>query len=228
MVKHQWIPRKCANSYSVNGAIRERAPGFTSRPARRAGIFSLLLGCTLALGAPAAHAATVGFTGTVTGISTLIGLDSTCAPLPFRSNIYPESTVGHSNLGDFTYSTSTCLSVGGGVSKGIFTIDFGADSFSGTFAGGSSPTDTAGISATEWLFTILSGTGRFDGASGTFEGAGLADARTRPTHVAISFIGDINAPAVPEPATWALMLLGFSGIGMVLRRARQPAMLQLA
>ena len=35
---------------------------------------------------------------------------------------------------------------------------------------------------------------------------------------------------VPEPATWGMMLLGFAGIGMVVRRSRKrnPAMLQIA
>ena len=35
---------------------------------------------------------------------------------------------------------------------------------------------------------------------------------------------------VPEPATWAMMLLGFSGIGMAIRRSRKrnPALLQIA
>jgi len=34
--------------------------------------------------------------------------------------------------------------------------------------------------------------------------------------------------AVPEPGTWALMLLGFGGIGMAMRRRRRPALAQLA
>jgi hypothetical protein len=34
--------------------------------------------------------------------------------------------------------------------------------------------------------------------------------------------------AVPEPATWAMMLLGFSGIGMAMRRRRKPALAQIA
>lgn len=37
----------------------------------------------------------------------------------------------------------------------------------------------------------------------------------------------INA-AVPEPATWAMMLLGFGGMGVALRRRRKPAVAQLA
>ena len=37
-----------------------------------------------------------------------------------------------------------------------------------------------------------------------------------------------NAPAVPEPATWAMMLLGFGAVGMVIRRRRKPVLAQLA
>ena len=38
-------------------------------------------------------------------------------------------------------------------------------------------------------------------------------------------IGDINISAVPEPATWAMLLLGFGGIGMMMRRRRDQAAL---
>ena len=39
-----------------------------------------------------------------------------------------------------------------------------------------------------------------------------------------------GTPAVPEPATWGMMLLGFAGIGMAVRRSRKrnPALLQIA
>lgn len=39
-----------------------------------------------------------------------------------------------------------------------------------------------------------------------------------------------NAPAVPEPATWAMMLLGFGGIGMTMRRKQRSngALMQVA
>jgi len=35
-------------------------------------------------------------------------------------------------------------------------------------------------------------------------------------------------PAVPEPATWGMMLLGFAGMGLTLRRRRRPALAQVA
>lgn len=36
------------------------------------------------------------------------------------------------------------------------------------------------------------------------------------------------APGVPEPATWAMMLMGFGAVGFSMRRRRQPALAQLA
>jgi len=35
-------------------------------------------------------------------------------------------------------------------------------------------------------------------------------------------------PAVPEPATWGMMLLGFAGMGLAIRRRRRPALAQIA
>jgi hypothetical protein len=43
-----------------------------------------------------------------------------------------------------------------------------------------------------------------------------------------SFGGDVNFNAVPEPATWAMMLLGFGAVGFSIRRRRTPALAQLA
>ena len=43
-----------------------------------------------------------------------------------------------------------------------------------------------------------------------------------------AYSGTLNIQAVPEPATWAMMLIGFGGIGMALRRRRQPALAQIA
>lgn len=40
--------------------------------------------------------------------------------------------------------------------------------------------------------------------------------------------GRIVMAAVPEPATWAMMLLGFGGIGFAMRRRRQPTLARVA
>ncbi|GAA4756375.1 hypothetical protein GCM10023264_24940 [Sphingomonas daechungensis] len=46
------------------------------------------------------------------------------------------------------------------------------------------------------------------------------------SNAAVYLTGD--SPAVPEPATWAMMLFGFGVAGYALRRRRQPKLAQLA
>ena len=55
----------------------------------------------------------------------------------------------------------------------------------------------------------------------SFTGAGNNNA-------AITGSVSLNAVPVPEPATWGMMLLGFAGIGMTIRRRRRPHLAQLA
>ena len=40
--------------------------------------------------------------------------------------------------------------------------------------------------------------------------------------------GTVTISAVPEPATWAFMLLGFGGMGVAMRRRRRQGLTQLA
>jgi hypothetical protein len=54
---------------------------------------------------------------------------------------------------------------------------------------------------------------------GTDADAGLAVGKTALT----SFDVSLAAPGVPEPATWAMMLLGFGGLGATLRMRRRTA-----
>lgn len=41
-------------------------------------------------------------------------------------------------------------------------------------------------------------------------------------------VTNVATGAVPEPATWAMMLLGFGGIGFAMRRKQVPALSQIA
>lgn len=43
-----------------------------------------------------------------------------------------------------------------------------------------------------------------------------------------SFGGNVAFNAVPEPATWAMMLLGFGAVGFAMRRRRTPVLAQVA
>ncbi len=163
-----------------------------------------------------AKADVLSFTGGLTGRG-VVGADASCAPL-FRGTIAPASSTGISSLGGFTYGHTACTAgAAGGRVFGTFNIDFGSDGFEGTFDGLASPTATPPLSDLNLLYTILGGTGRFLGATGTFTGIGTADPRIRPSIVSLDLNGTINAPAVPEPGTWALLILGFGMVGASMR-----------
>lgn len=75
--------------------------------------------------------------------------------------------------------------------------------------------------------SAISGTATFLGQ--TFASLGLTAGRYGYTSRADTVTVNIGG-AVPEPSTWAMMLLGIGGIGMVMRRSRKQASatLQLA
>jgi hypothetical protein len=70
--------------------------------------------------------------------------------------------------------------------------------------------------------TVLLGTGSHT----------LSFTATNTSNVLGTYSGTFNfgavPAAVPEPATWGMMLFGFAGIGMAIRRRRRPVLAQIA
>ncbi len=178
-----------------------------------------LLAVALCTGA-AAQAAVLSFTGSAAGSSIITtGGALTCSA--GQSHTAVPAGLGTSSLGNFGYISEACVIPGGAVS-GIYTINFStADSFKGTLTGTADFTSTPGLFSPNFLYTVLSGTGIYSGASGTFMGTGSIDTRNPPPQLNLRFAGSINAPAVPEPGTWAMMLIGFGGVGYSMRRRRK-------
>ena len=111
------------------------------------------------------------------------------------------------------------------ITAGVFTYDFQAgDQFFGTYTGSAAFDPTIGaVRAIENLL-VTGGTGRFVGATGSIS-----------TNGALRFVngngvysgvvsGRLDMPAVPEPATWAMMILGFGAGGSMIRRRRVAAL----
>ena len=86
---------------------------------------------------------------------------------------------------------------------------------------------TDSLTNTETMFHLLIGSGDTHYGFGVDGGSTITNLRfvTDPTDTTVSLIKQVRilaAPgAVPEPGTWALMLLGFGGIGMAVRRSRK-------
>ncbi len=135
-------------------------------------------------------------------------------------------------------------------STGDFVPPYTLD-YSTVLASISSPSGNVAGSAFDYVFSgpALSGLTIFGAHFGNQPDAGseknisalwLVDLGPAPTHTVTITNGQgvsgaqifATSPAVPEPATWAMMLLGFGGIGMEMRRSRSrrcgTALMQIA
>jgi hypothetical protein len=178
--------------------------------------------------AGAAHAATVTFTGTEMNDTPTPGPGGGCGAGQLLVSFSPGNaiTAGTSNLGAFGPSMTHCLTPPPtSYSGGVFEFDFAAgDEFSGTYSGFFSPTGTPNLLNSTVNYIVTGGTGRFLGATGTFQGIGTLDRNPlRPINNLV-LSGTLDLPAVPEPSVWATMIVGFFGMGASLRRRRAPAL----
>jgi hypothetical protein len=155
-----------------------------------------------------AEAALVEFSGSATATARP-GNNASCAPL-FQGIA---TGTGTSSFGGFNYSHTACTTGATGPVTGTYLIDFGLDQFSGSFSGTSAATATPGLFDLGFTYNILAGTGRFAGGTGSFNQIGTVDVRSGPPSRL-----SLNFAAVPEPGTWAMMLLGFAATGLALRR----------
>lgn len=116
---------------------------------------------------------------------------------------------------------------------GLYAVVVGTSSSGVTFTSGSLQALVGGVlSGSAMPFNVTDGgLGLRLGPPGVTLGAGDYQLTVDGTAAnAGSFTGNVTimAAAVPEAATWAMMLMGFAGMGLVIRRRRQPVLAQLA
>lgn len=185
-----------------------------------------LVGALAASAAPAG-AVTVSFTGSRTNVDAAGPAAARCGTRStsnIRHNPPTATSVGVSNLGAFTPTLSHCIQLplsnvaANSFDLGEFSFDFGAGNvLLGTYSGVLNflAPGTYSVSQTH---LVTGGTGDFLGASGSFGSSGTLSFLTgRPT-VTQTFSGTLNLPAVPEPATWLMLIAGFGAIGSAMRR----------
>jgi hypothetical protein len=170
-----------------------------------------------------AQAADVAFSGSVVNAVSNVGDPSVCAAGFFHTYVLPSAGTSPT-LGAFSYSSDVCQAAGQPIT-GTFNIVLADGSFSGTQAGMATPQPPFPPTLFNLLinYTITAGTGAYAGATGSFIGTGTVNMSTGQSLISLNF------RAVPEPASWAMMLVGFAGIGMTMRRSqRRRVMPQLA
>lgn len=183
----------------------------------------------LATAAPGS-AATLAFSGTFDTSNPPAAVGGRCPVLTVNiDNTPPFYATGRSNLGAFTATESHCLNSGPPVAlgapdvsyfDGLFTYNFASgDSLSGIYDGLLSNAGVAGAFNNVQHFLITNGTGKFTGAMGSFLGNGQIRFTGGPPVATLTISnGVITTAAVPEPATWLLLMTGFGVAGLVLRR----------
>ena len=189
--------------------------------------FAAAAACAFAAASPALAAKPIA--------STLPAIESACdlgLPTPdaidcagyFSGNLINNSPTDITNQadaiasldGDFTFDGDFNSLILGTLENGN-ELHFGQTLFGQTIIGAhfGNVSGPAGNVSVFWLFDF--------GAAGV-DFITLDDA-TGFSNAALYTTG---APGVPEPATWAMMLLGFGAAGFAIRRRRRPAIIQMA
>jgi hypothetical protein len=181
-----------------------------------------LAGCALA---GAANARIVPISGTVFNTTPAPGIGAApCVAGQALISINPGNStqVTTSNFGSFGLTLAHCVPfppippfayAGPAVSYA-----FSGGTLFGTYTGNIGPTANPLIVTHVTNAIITGGTGKFAGATGWLTAEGTLDRTSGVNLNNQVFSGLIDAPNIPEPATWAMLIAGFGIVGAAARR----------
>jgi hypothetical protein len=171
---------------------------------------------------------TINFDSPVSGLTSALVLTLTGGTGNSFDFTYNFTEVGAANLVGFGFDTNpnlTSVTNVAGLLQFFSNTTFpGSGNIEACFNGGTNCSSASGQAGSfSGGFTLnFSGSGPFTLNDFVDRYASIAALNNQ------SGEGHPFISAVPEPATWAMMLLGFTGIGMAMRRRRRPALAQIA
>ncbi len=174
-------------------------------------------------------AGTLMFSGTFANTNPPAAPGGRCAALTVNiGNFGPFYATGLSNLGTFTSVQSHCLDRGPPIAVGSpdtpyydgrFVYSFAdGNSLFGTYTGVLSNSGVTGVIDNVQTFLVTGGGGAFAHARGTFVGTGDIRFAGGPPTASLT-IGE-SVLTVPEPATWGMLIIGFTATGLAIRARR--------
>lgn len=138
--------------------------------------------------------------------------------LPYASNMYPPNSTGNNDASFF--ETAVFKGTFDLAGPGTVSFTLGSDDDSFIYVDGTLIGQNPGVHG---VTTVEFTSGMLPAGSNSIE-VFYDDRHTTGAYLSLSLDSDITiAPTVPEPATWALMMVGVSGIGAVLRRRRRAS-----
>ena len=206
-------------------------------------LYLMALGATALATTSVSNATTfVGSTGGCFGTSCTPTSSATFGNLSFSTGSFNQadsngfvgigSGTGTDTLGFFTLSPTTgttnytgtpfTLLVSFTSPAGVVGVPASAGTFFSTIIGSVTDATAGGVQV-----NFDNTPHNFNSAAGPFS-LTVNDVAVSNDGVRTPITGYIQTAAVPEPATWAMMLLGFAGIGFAMRRRRQPVLAQVA
>ena len=169
---------------------------------------------SIAAASPAAAAITVDYNFTITPVGSLtdvqtgsftVSYDAANAVNPFTLTAF------NYTIGSTVFTTANTFTIGSPLGFNIY--------------GGTDVNVTEGVNDFGLLFNV--------GAGGVlspffFEFTQAGSAGSGAADVAHGFVLTQGSGAVPEPSTWAMMLVGFGAVGFAIRRHRKHLSVQAA
>jgi len=168
-----------------------------------------------------ASAAPVLFNGSYSNLTPPPTPDPSCPPGHQRLSITPENSAqtSTSDFGSFDVTLSHCITLPPfSYTGGDWRFDFTGGWLSGTAAGDVTSTATPDLFDIAVEYIVTDGGGMFLGATGIIYGSGTLDRRTLPPANMQTLRGLLDVPAIPEPASWAMMITGLGLAGAAMRR----------
>ena len=179
-------------------------------------IYTAALASALALSATTANAAVTVVGGSVVNLA----VPTPTVSLTGLTINFGQEPIGATQTGSFSFNTDG--------SAYLANILVGSSTTGETITGASLTGPGLAVSPLFTAFTVGNNHGIAASNVSLLANSTYAFSFTGSGNTSAAVTGNISLTPVPEPATWGMMLLGFTGIGMAIRRRRRPRLAQLA